>query len=339
VLSKLFEGLYLKIFVNIVVYRSKSVVSVEAYNKDKVLDSIEESFDTTTLNTKMYNFIKSYTDDSPFHYLSVLDTSISQGAAPTCKSKDISLFFDSGSSKQLCYADRWTYYTSNPDLHLLKKEYSSLGIDFVFSPFVILAKFFKDKIDTHMSMYILVEDSFLSLAVFDHSELLFAEHLDMEQNKDSDDLLMDDSSMQNLEFEEESSVNLDEIDVEDDIGELDDFGDIEDLDDFEDIDEFSEIKEEEEDFIEEEDEEYQTKDTEGFNEDYKRFSLIKNSLNHFYKDDKYKSKFVESVYIADGVGISSDLKKYLEEEMFLSVFVRRIDLCAEVCELAKAELK
>ncbi len=338
-LSKLFEGLYLKIFVNIIIYRSKSVVYVEVCNKDKVLESIEESFDSASLNAKMYKFIKSYKDESPFHYISILDTSVSQGAAPTCKSKETSLFFDSGTSKQLCYADRWTYYTSNPDLHLLQKEYGSLGLDFVFSPFVILAKFFKDKINTHMSMYILIEDSFLSLTVFDHSELLFAEHLDMDPNKDSDDLLMDDGSMQNLEFELESSVNLDDIDVEDDIGELDDFGDIEDLDDFEDIDEFSEIKEEEEDFIEEEDEEYQTKDSEGFNEDYKRFLLIKNSLNHFYKDDKYKSQFVESVYIADGVGISSDLKRYLEEEMFLSVFVRRIDLSVEVCELAKAELK
>ncbi len=338
-LSKLFEGLYLKIFVNIIVYHSKSIVYIEVCNKDKVLDSMEESFESTGLNAKMYKFIKSYTEESPFHYISVLDTSISQGAAPTCKSNEISLFFDSASSKQLCYADRWTYYTSNPDLHLLKKEYSSLGVDFVFSPFVILAKFFKDKIDSHMSMYILVEDTFLSLAVFDHSELLFAEHLDMENNKDTDDLLMDDGSIQNLEFELESSVNLDDIDADDDIGELDDFGDIEDLDDFEDIDEFSEIKEDEEEFIEEDNEEYTRNEAEGFNEDYQRFALIKSSLNHFYKDDKYKSQFVESVYIADGVGISSDLKKYLEEEMFLSVFVRRIDLSAEVCELAKAELK
>lgn len=339
-ISKLFEGLYLKIFVNIVVYRSKTLVYVEACNKDKVINSVEESFDTVELSTKMYNFIKSHTDESPFHYISILDTSASQGAAPTCKSKEIAQFFDSGTSKQLCYADRWTYYTSGPDLHLLQKEYGSLGVDFVFSPFVILAKFFKDKIDTHMSMYILIEDSFLSLAVFDHSELLFAEHLDMEHNKDSDELLMDDGSMQNLEFELESSVNLDDIDIEDDIGELDDFGDIEDLDDFEDINEFSEIKEDEEEFIEdEEDLEYPTNEADGFNEDYQRFSLIKSSLNHFYKDDKYKSQFVESVYIADGVGISSDLKRYLEEEMFLSVFIRRVDLCAEVCELAKAELK
>ena len=337
-LNKLLEGLYHKIFVNIVVYRSKSIVYVEESNKDEIINSIEESFDTTTLNAKMYSFIKSHIEESPFHYISILDTSSSQGATPTCNPKEMPLYFDSTSSKQLCYADGWSYYSSKADLHLLKKEYSSIGVDFIFSPFVLLAKFFKDKIDKHTSMYVLIGDSFLSLAVFDHSELLFAEHLDMKNNKESDELLMDSSSMQNLEFELESSVNLDDIDVEDDIGELNDFGDIEDLDNFEDINEFSEIKEDEEKFIEEEDE-YPRNETEGFNEEYQRFSLIKSSLKHFYKDDKYKSQFVESVYIADGVGVSSDLKRYLEEEIFLSVFVRRIDLCAEVCELAKAELQ
>ncbi|MDD3059526.1 MAG: hypothetical protein PHW94_01110 [Sulfurimonas sp.] len=47
---------------------------------------------------------------------------------------------------------------------------------------------------------------------------------------------------------------------------------------------------------------------------------------------------MESVYIADGCGVSQDLKRYLEEEMFLSVYVRKIDLAKQVCELAKAEL-
>ncbi len=77
----------------------------------------------------------------------------------------------------------------------------------------------------------------------------------------------------------------------------------------------------------------------GFNEDYHRFSLIQSSISDFYKDSKYDSKFIENIYIADSIGISGDLKKYLEEEMFLNVFVRRLDLPAEVCEIAKAELK
>ena len=54
--------------------------------------------------------------------------------------------------------------------------------------------------------------------------------------------------------------------------------------------------------------------------------------------EKYKSEFVENIYIADSIGISSDLKKYLEEELFLNVYVRHVNLPAEVCEIAKMEL-
>jgi len=339
VLSKLFEGLYLKVFVNIVVFRSKSVVYIELCNKNRVIKSVEDTFDTTTINAKMYNFIHTYVNESPYFYISILDTSLAQGAVATCKSREIVDFFDVSSSKHLCYADRWTYYTSSIDLHTLQKVYGRIGLDFVFSPFVLLARFFKDKIDTHMSMYLLIEESFISLSVFDHSELLFSEHLDLNHAKDKDDLSMDDDSMQ--DFDLESSVNLDDINIEDDadIGELDDFGDIEDLDSFDDMDDFSDIKEEDEEDYIKDDNEYSGNDSEGFNEDYQRFSLIKSSVNRFYKDDKFQSKFIESVFIADGVVVSSDLKRYLEDEMFLNVFVRRIDLPSEVCALAKAELE
>jgi len=333
VLSKLFEGLYHKVFINIVIHRSKTVVYIEECAKDKVIQSVEESFKTTLLDVRMENFIKSYVNESPFHYISILDTSHSQGAAPTCKSKSFSQFFDINASKSLCYAERWVFYTSNSDLHMVKKEYARIGIDFVFSPFIVLARFFKDKIDTHMSMYVLIQESSLSLVVFDHSELLFADHLDMNHFKNLDDLSMDESP----DIELDMSVNLDDVDVEDDVSELDDFGNIENLDDFEDMEEFSEMKDEPEVFSN--DKEIPANFSEGLNEDYQRFSLIKNSLSHFYKDEKYKSQFVESVYIADAIGVSGDLKKYLEEEMFLSVFIRKIDLCAEICDLAKAEIK
>ncbi|MDQ7059734.1 MAG: hypothetical protein Q9M43_00815 [Sulfurimonas sp.] len=58
----------------------------------------------------------------------------------------------------------------------------------------------------------------------------------------------------------------------------------------------------------------------------------------FTKNEKYTSEFIENVYIADAVGLSSDMKKYFEEEMFLNVYLRHIDLVNEVCALAKMEI-
>jgi len=332
-LSKLFEFLYLKVFVSIVVFRSKSVVYIETVGKKGVIETYEKSFNTTSIDANMYEYISDYISESPFHYVAILDKTLSQGACIGCSVKEISEYFDIASSKYLCYADRWTSYTSKLDIHSLEKEYSKIGLDFIFSPFIVLAKFFKDKIDTNMAMFILIEDSFVTLSIFDNSELLYSKHLDMQHHRDSDELLMQDNESDDIDLE------IDDIDLEDfDSDELDNLGDIEDLDTFDDLDEFSDAK----DIVDNSQEKFDdipVKDIDSFNEDYQRFLLIQGAISDFYKDEKYKSQFIESTYIADGVGVSGDLKRYLEEEMFLNVYVRSMDLNVEVCELAKAELK
>jgi len=156
----------------------------------------------------------------------------------------------------------------------------------------------------------------------------------MQYCEEEEELLMDDQHIEDIELDLDESIDLDNIDAMDS---LEDFGDIEDLDSFDDIDEFAEPEEQKD--LMENDSEAPVEAVEGFNEDYHRFSLIQSSINDFYKDSKYNSKFVEDIYIADAVGVSGDLKRYLEEEMFLNVFVRQLDLPSELCEIAKAELK
>lgn len=335
-LSKLFESLYNKVFINIVVGRSQTIVYIEECSKNSVLKTHSKSFDTLGINNKMHEYIDSFSSESPFHYISILDTSSSQGAIPTCSSREMSVFHNLESSKYICHKNQWAFYTSKPDLELLQENYSKIGVDFIFSPFVILSNFFKDKIDAHLALYILIEDNNITICVFDNSKLLFGEHIDMEHD-DNEELMMDENSEDDIDLELEGSIDLEDIDAMSDIEGLDDFGDIEDLDAIDEIDEFAESDDEEE-FSDEIDEPISV-DTEGFNEDYQRFIIIQNSINRFYKDARYESKFVESIYVADGIGVSGDLKKYLEEEMFLNVYVRHVDLCAEVCEMAKAELK
>jgi len=338
VLSKLFEALYHKIFVNIVVGRAQSIVYIEECSKTDVISSDSKIFDTTTINSKMYEYINSVIQESPFYYISVLDNSPTQGAIPTCNSRDMSVFCNLESSKYICYKDKWAYHTSKPDLDSLQKAYPNIGLDFVFSPFVVLTNFFKDKIDTSLALFILIEDNYMTLSVFDNSKLLYGDHIDMEHDSsEHEELLIDDDNVEEVDLDLEGSIDLDDIDTMDNIESLDDFGDIEDLDSIDEIDEFAEQENEEE--LEEEVDGLPADDMDGFNEDYQRFSLIQSSVNRFYKDSKYDSEFVESVYIADGAGVSGDLKRYLEDEMFFSVFIRHVDLSAEVCEIAKAELK
>ncbi len=331
------KSLYLNVFVTLIVNKSSTVVYVEVCNKNGTIESDEEIFKTTAVDNKMYNYIMSYTKESPFFYIAILDTSSNQGSIPTSSEDKVSNFIDKISSSYRSYNDSWSYYTSKYDIKELQSKYSKIGIDLIFSPFVVLSQFFKDKIDTHMAMFILIEDNYLSLSVFDTSKLLYSVHLDMENETESEELMIDEDDIE-LDLEEDS-IDIDNIDVLDDMDSLDDFGDIEDLDSIDDIDEFSDARDIEEELTEEAEEgNMPIYEGDGFTEDYHRYTLIKGAVNNFYQDETFDSQFIETVYIADGVGVSADLKTYLEDEMFFSVYIRQIHLSAEVCELAKMEI-
>jgi hypothetical protein len=331
-ISKLLKNIYPIIYVNIVVGLHKTKVYIEVVSRNKVIDYAANSFKTLSINEKMLAFILSYTSDSPYFYISLLDKSSSQGAIGSCSKKLMSKYYDLENSKYMCTKDKWAYYTSSYDLQKSENRYKEIGLDFIFSPFLVLSLFFKNKIDSRFAMYILIEETFLSLCVFNNGKLLFAIQLGMEhKHSDESDLLVDSES-------EEDNFTLDDIDIEESKTDFleDDFSNIEDLSN---IDEFVEFKD---------DKDVNTKETQenivkvssssGFNEDYQRFTLIQNAVNSYYKDDRYESEFIENVYIADNIRVSRDLKKYLEEEMFLKVAIRNIDLTAEICELAKAEI-
>ena len=335
--AKFYESLYLKVLVNIVIGNSKTVVYIELLNKSGVVDSCESVFDTKYLSIEMHEFIHNYTKESPYFYISILDNSLSQGALPTCSKHKVGYFQDLSGSEYKCYKEQWTYYTAKTDVYAIEKVYEKIGVDFIFSPFVLLANFFKDKIDSHLAMFILLQEESISLGIFNNSQLLYAKQLDMNVDLSSDELLIDEHDI-DIDLEEDS-IDLDDIDSIDDIDELDDFGDIADLDLIDEIDEFDETKDVEEELAASEDEEeFPIQDTDGLNEDYQRFSLIQSAVNDFYQDEKFESEFVENIYVGDGVGISSDLKKYLEEEMFLNVYIRHVDLAHELAETTKMEL-
>ena len=335
-LAKFLEALYNKVIVNIVVKRSSSDVYIELCSKKEVLEHAKQSFKTVTLNKEMLEFINGYTKESPFYYIALLDVFSDQGAVPTCTKNRLSYYQDMSAMEYRCYDEKWSYYSAKTNLYDIEKVYSKIGVDFIFSPFSLLTHFFKDKISGHISMYILVQDTFISLAVFENQELLYADYLDMETSGESEDEILS-HDISDIDLNNDDAIDLEDMDAIEDIEDLEDFGDIEDLDSLEEIDEFSENRDIEEELFES-DEPIVESDETNFNEDYQRFSLIQTSLGHYYNDKKYVSNFVENVYIADGIGVSNDLKRYLEEEMFLNVYIRHIDISMEVAELSRMEL-
>lgn len=316
-ITRFLEGLYKKIIINIIVKDSQTVVSIAVFSKKDMLHNTHKTFDTTTVNAQMYEFITEYAKKSPFCYISVLDKSSLQGAVPVCKSSEIDKYYDVNLIEYRCFSKDWAFYTSKQEIEAIKQRYKNIGVDFIFSSFAIIANFFKDKIDNSSAMFVLIEENFISFSIFNNSKLLYAEYLKMPQKEnfinssDEDRLLnsllgINEINLQKINKESSSTISddLDEIDF---------------------INEVSKVLE---------------NDTivNRSSEEYQRFLLIQNSLNTFYKDPKYKSQFIETIYIADSVGLGDEFKRYLEDEMFLNTTITKIDLSAALLDMAKAEI-
>ena len=342
-IDRLLQTLYNKLFINIVLDGKESSVYIELCSNGKnleLLKNAQQTFQTESVNIKMLEFIESYTRETPYFYLSVLDTSSSQGALPTCDATKFSLFGEIGECESRCVGQKWSYYTQKSELKALINKYERVGVDFVFSPFAILSRFFKDKVETSFALFVLIQQEQVTLSVFSEGALLFAKNVDMEfipQENSLTSSYLDEE----LELDLDDGIDLEGVDVDSEEMELiDDFGDIEDLDSLEEIDEFSEEKEIKNSFdtvFDEKKSDFSS--NESFNEDYARFKIIHAALGEYYQDKRYESRFVENIYVADSVSMSMDFKRYLEEELFVNVFVRRIEMVVELCELAKMELK
>lgn len=335
---KFLESLYIKAFINIVVDRQGTTVFIETYKKQTLQETYEESFNVFSMDEKILEYIQTFIKETPFYYISYLDNSTSQGAIPTCAKNEMALYHDLSASEYKCQDKIWTYYTGKTDLYEIEKIYKEIGLDFIFSPFALVSNFFKDKIKEYFAGYILIQEDLITFTVFENSALLYAESIRMEvfeTDEVLEEILIEDEL--DIIDEIEDGIDLDDISAIDELDSLDDFGDIEDLDSLDDIDNFDESEDIEEEFNEEVEAITQETHEPGLTEDYQRFTSIQNAINRYYHDDRYDSEFLETIYIADSVGVSTVLKQYFEEEMFINVYVRSIDIGQEVSLLSRKE--
>ncbi len=351
-LTRLIENLYQQIFIGIVVQHSSVRVCVQMRKGKRIEKEVSKVFSisNSTPSSELNDFIKTYMDESPFSYVSVLNDGNTQGAVPTCSMHEAERFSDLSSCVTLCNENKWMVFAEKSELNALQKRFNKTGLDFIFSPFFTLSTFFADKIEGKTALLVLIQDNYLSLCVFSKGELLFANHyatIDaMEDEKMSEHI--DESAEDSLGFDlddEHISIDLDDIDALDELDALDDLDNLQDLDDLDDLDDLEDFEESLNDAVEESEmalEEAKIKydsKIDNFSDDYKRFQLIQAALHHFYNDAKYDNQFVEETYIADACDTGHDLTRFLEEELFVSVFKRSIELEKEIVNIAVSEAK
>lgn len=340
------ERLFQKIFVSIVPVEDGHEVLTVALKKKKVLYKEQRHFEGSEPSNAMNRYIQEVIDVSPIYYISTINTHDYQGAHLGCLKDGKTQRTDDTRVSEVCRNKKWTLYASLDDLHSITYDYRTVGIDFIFSPFSILEYSFADKIKDTFGLYAFSMPGLFAVAIFDSGVLEYAQYYKDQQSfvseEPSEGLGIDFTSHAVEEDENEGLINLDDIEGLEDldiIDDLDSLSDIDDLNELEEVHEFSEDMPTNEEKRMSQEHSMIKGNMDDSAEDYQHFNYIQKTLQQFYGTKECGNRFVETVCIADSKGASEELKRYLEEELFLNVLVRKIDVLETINALAIEEEK
>ena len=234
---------------------------------------------------------------------------------------------------------KWSIYASFIDINWTKKLFKNVGIDFIYSPFIVQYSLIKkQKTKNRPILYILNHQDSATITVFDDKNLLFGAYFKMT----TDDNLSsaNEEDWENAQ-EEEGVENITELDgIDDDNSSIDDLENLDQLDDLSSDDSmgFEDIKPDEnnlghfegEDVIED-------SDLELFGRDVLIYKYLTSSLKEFYKNPLYNSSFIDTVVIFDGYEVSAELIDMIESELFMDIEMNKIDINEIICNIARQE--
>jgi hypothetical protein len=338
------ERLFQKIFVSIVPVEDGHEVLTVALKNKKVLYKEQRHFEGSEPSRAMNRYIQETVDVSPIYYISTINTQAHQGAHAGCANNKKTQHSDDTRVSEVCRNKKWTLYASVDDLHSLTYDYHTVGLDFIFSPFSILEYTFADKIKETFALYAFSMPGLFAVAIFDKGTLEYAHYYTDHESHDLEDtsevLGVDFTSAIVEEEDKDGLINLDDIEGLEDldiIDDLDSLSDIDDLNELEEVHEFSEDMPTNEEKRQSREQMMIKDEMDDSAEDYQHFNYIQKALNEFYMMDVCRNRFVETVCIADSKGASEELKRYLEEELFLNVLVRKVDVIETINALAMQE--
>lgn len=301
----LFSRIYQKVIISIDLDEKtcRVIVSNNSQQEEKTYKTINADFPIEAAK-----YIQRIQNKHPYTYVSTMIRGQQQGLLNGNKIDIFDKFgLDRNSLRIMLVNNQWFVYVSKKNLQDYKNKFSKInGLDFVFSPFIIIFEKIKDSLDSAKKLYILQEKGSSSLLIADRDNIYFGEYIVFEQDRFLDENKEDDNK-------NDKEIEFDIIDE---------------------IDENIIIK----DFDKNGYEQSQNNLSELSIANH-MIELITKTLNSFYQDSRYASDFIDELLIFDGYGISDNAKSHLKNNTMLETQFIRIDVCKEIEKLTKMELQ
>lgn len=341
VLQKKFQNL----FVAVVLSENECIIRCKVLKDGEIKKTSTKAFELTSLDALDENIEKyliALQDEFNFVYIAFLLNSMGQGAIPGVTSSSFEEHHvDMQHVHHLSFFKQWSAYASHIEIKWANNIFSEVGLDLVYSPFVILNNFVTtQKLKNRPTCYILNCQDFFLLAIFEDYKMHFGAFF----RTQSDTAFTTDTEVNDWESQEkeENITDLGELpeieeEREDNYTDLDDMND---LDDFSSADSFSDVDDKKTlghfqglDGIREED-----TSLELYGRDLLVYKYLTSSLGEYYHNPIYHSVFIEEIVIFDNYEISSELIHQLEDDLMMDVEIHKVDVADRMCDIAIEEV-
>jgi len=311
-------------FIGVLVYETTCILKIRRVKNGKILSDEEKEFVLQTkeaLTKEVTSYLLALQEEIEQTYVSLFLNSHGQGVVPECSKVAYEKFhIEYDNVKEICVDNRYSVYASNIDIKWAEKLFTDIGLDFIFSPFLMLDNLRKKESRKRegIVLYMLAGNNSITIMIFEKNELLYGTFINIAKEED---LLASDFG----EEEDSEDELLDEIDLDLELEESDEISEI-----------LEEVNEDLQTSIQEEDDSIKLK---LFGQDLRLVKYFDASLREFYENDLYRSDFVTYVKIYDGAQLNPDIVSYLKEQLLVDIDVRPVDIADELIALTVQEVE
>lgn len=336
------------IFVAVILNESECVLRGKVLQDGRVKKTFTKAFSVSgnmdALDEAIENYLIALQEEYTFVYVAFLLGVMGQGAFEGVgKAAFTKHSVDMDNVHHVVLNKTWTTYASYIEIKWAKNLFSEVGLDLIYSPFIILNDFVvSQKLKNKPTCYILNCRDFFVLAIFEDKKLHFGAFF----RTQSDTTFTQPAEVSDWENEqqEEGVSNLGElpelIEEEDDNDNLSDLAELGEMEDLEAVDSFSDLDDSKTlghfkglENVREED-----TSLELYGRDLLVYKYLKSSLEEYYHNPLYQSEFIEEIIIFDDYEMSSELIHQLEDDLMMDVEIHKIDVSDRVCDIAIQEV-
>ena len=306
----------------VIVHILKNSILVHTYDtkNHKVIDSDAKEFDRgedeKVMPDEVAEFLNKKQEEVTRTYIVTTVNALGQGMVPTCESSRFKEYsVDRKYIFNICVDGVFSNFVVRAEIKWLQKYFSKTGIDLIYSPFTILKELSQEKAnEDKILLHILFTSENSTILVTKNNRYLYGAFF---STGEAVDPLYSD-------FSDESDEDEEEFDVDDDF----------EIDDELDFDEFDEDSDDED-----EDDEHSYKSDLELIESNKLFAQNLNKvLKEFYSNPLYEGSFIDDVFLYAQDSVDESIIEYIENELFLSVSQKKVDIDEEILELTYKEV-